>query len=241
MRLRSQPTHASHLLLVARLVERTADHAASIASGTPGSRIRFAWAEACSPIACPAAWMHLALHGLGVMVLVGGFATGHFAWVGIGGGAIGRALHVGAAEDAIHVQRQAVRARELGARDHRVAGAALAVARRRVQLVAAEPVGGLGRQVLGLDRRVRGLSGTGRADRGRPLLDVHAARAAQLIGERDDNRLRARDADRARGISCLAERRMIETIDQGKPVTPFMKFGDRIRIEKLGEVLRRLA
>ena len=26
---------------------------------------------------------------------------------------------------------------------------------------------------------------------------------------------------------------MIETIDQGKPVTPFMKFGDRIRIEML--------
>jgi fumarylacetoacetate (FAA) hydrolase len=39
------------------------------------------------------------------------------------------------------------------------------------------------------------------------------------------------NADRARGVSCLAERRMIETIDTGKPVTPFMKKGDRIRIE----------
>jgi fumarylacetoacetate (FAA) hydrolase len=39
------------------------------------------------------------------------------------------------------------------------------------------------------------------------------------------------NADRARGISCLAERRMIETIETGKPVTPFMKKGDRIRIE----------
>ena len=37
--------------------------------------------------------------------------------------------------------------------------------------------------------------------------------------------------DRARGISCLAERRMIETIEGGKPVTPFMKIGDRIQIE----------
>lgn len=41
--------------------------------------------------------------------------------------------------------------------------------------------------------------------------------------------------DRARGISCLAERRMIETIDQGKPTTPFMKAGDTIAIEMLDD------
>lgn len=39
------------------------------------------------------------------------------------------------------------------------------------------------------------------------------------------------NTDRARGISCLAERRMIETIEQGKPVTPFMQVGDLIEIE----------
>ena len=39
------------------------------------------------------------------------------------------------------------------------------------------------------------------------------------------------NADRSRGVSCLAERRMIEIIDGGKPVTPFMSVGDRIRIE----------
>ena len=39
------------------------------------------------------------------------------------------------------------------------------------------------------------------------------------------------NADRARGISCLAERRMIETIEGGKPTTPFMKVGDTIKIE----------
>jgi len=37
--------------------------------------------------------------------------------------------------------------------------------------------------------------------------------------------------DRSKGSSCIAERRMIETIGGGKPVTPFMRFGDRIRIE----------
>jgi fumarylacetoacetate (FAA) hydrolase len=38
------------------------------------------------------------------------------------------------------------------------------------------------------------------------------------------------NADRARGISCLAEARMIETIEGGKPTTPFMKVGDRVEI-----------
>jgi fumarylacetoacetate (FAA) hydrolase len=37
--------------------------------------------------------------------------------------------------------------------------------------------------------------------------------------------------DRARGISCLAERRMIETIEQGAPKTPFLKRGDKVEIE----------
>ena len=33
------------------------------------------------------------------------------------------------------------------------------------------------------------------------------------------------------GYSCIAEIRTIETIDEGKPSTSFMQFGDRIRIE----------
>ncbi|MEP3274948.1 MAG: fumarylacetoacetate hydrolase family protein, partial [Stappiaceae bacterium] len=33
------------------------------------------------------------------------------------------------------------------------------------------------------------------------------------------------------GYSCIAEVRMIETIDNGKPSTDFMKFGDTVRIE----------
>ncbi len=39
------------------------------------------------------------------------------------------------------------------------------------------------------------------------------------------------NADPARGVSCLAEARMIEIIQSGKPATPFMAVGDRIRIE----------
>ena len=36
------------------------------------------------------------------------------------------------------------------------------------------------------------------------------------------------NADRARGVSCLAERRMIETIDEGAAKTPFMKPGESL-------------
>jgi fumarylacetoacetate (FAA) hydrolase len=37
--------------------------------------------------------------------------------------------------------------------------------------------------------------------------------------------------DRAAGISCLAEIRMIEKIETGEAKTPFMKYGDVVRIE----------
>ncbi len=39
--------------------------------------------------------------------------------------------------------------------------------------------------------------------------------------------------DRSAGSSCLAEKRMLETIDKGAPDTPFMSFGDRVRIDML--------
>jgi fumarylacetoacetate (FAA) hydrolase len=39
--------------------------------------------------------------------------------------------------------------------------------------------------------------------------------------------------DESRGASCLAERRTLETIAAGKPQTPFLKFGDTVRIEML--------
>ncbi|MCM2312074.1 MAG: fumarylacetoacetate hydrolase family protein [Steroidobacteraceae bacterium] len=37
--------------------------------------------------------------------------------------------------------------------------------------------------------------------------------------------------DRSRGSSCLAERRMLEQVEQGRAITPFLAFGDRVRIE----------
>ena len=44
------------------------------------------------------------------------------------------------------------------------------------------------------------------------------------------------NADRARGVSCLAERRMLELLDAGpggRATTPFLQLGDRIGIEML--------
>jgi fumarylacetoacetate (FAA) hydrolase len=39
--------------------------------------------------------------------------------------------------------------------------------------------------------------------------------------------------DTSKGASCFAEKRTVETLETGKPVTPFMKFGDSVRIEML--------
>ena len=39
--------------------------------------------------------------------------------------------------------------------------------------------------------------------------------------------------DRAAGSACIAERRAIELIEHGAPQTPFMRFGDRVRLEML--------
>lgn len=35
------------------------------------------------------------------------------------------------------------------------------------------------------------------------------------------------------GHSCIAERRMVETLERGEPLTPFLKDGDRVRLEML--------
>jgi len=43
------------------------------------------------------------------------------------------------------------------------------------------------------------------------------------------------NADRARGVSCLAEKRTLETLDGGKPITPFLQMGDRVEIEMLSK------
>ena len=65
-------------------------------------------------------------------------------------------------------------------------------------------------------------------------LIAHAARTRYLEAGTVVGSGTVANRDAAVGCSCIAERRVRETIDSGKPVTPFMKFGDHIRIEMFG-------
>ena len=66
-----------------------------------------------------------------------------------------------------------------------------------------------------------------------PQLIAHAARTRPLGAGTIVGSGTVSNVDRSVGSSCLAEVRMLETIDKGQPSTPFMSFGDRIRIEML--------
>lgn len=60
---------------------------------------------------------------------------------------------------------------------------------------------------------------------------AHAARTRPLAAGTLLGSGTIANQDTARGASCLAEKRMLEIIANGKPETPFMQFGDRVRIE----------
>jgi len=64
-------------------------------------------------------------------------------------------------------------------------------------------------------------------------LIAHAARTRQLEAGTVVGSGTVANRDASVGCSCIAERRVRETIDSGKPTTPFMKFGDHVRIEML--------
>jgi fumarylacetoacetate (FAA) hydrolase len=59
----------------------------------------------------------------------------------------------------------------------------------------------------------------------------HAAKTRDLIAGSIIGSGTVSNLDRTLGSSCLAEKRMLETIETGKPKTPFMSFGDVIKIE----------
>lgn len=60
---------------------------------------------------------------------------------------------------------------------------------------------------------------------------AHAARTRPLTAGTIVGSGTIANQDTGKGASCLAEIRMLEIIANGKPTTPFMKFGDTIRIE----------
>jgi fumarylacetoacetate (FAA) hydrolase len=63
-----------------------------------------------------------------------------------------------------------------------------------------------------------------------PQLIAHCAQSRALSAGTLIGSGTVSNRDRARGSSCLAERRMIEIIDGGAATTPFLQYGDRVRI-----------
>jgi fumarylacetoacetate (FAA) hydrolase len=64
-------------------------------------------------------------------------------------------------------------------------------------------------------------------------LVAHAAKTRPLAAGTVVGSGTVANQDEGVGASCLAEKRMLEIIADGKPSTPFMSFGDTIRIEML--------
>lgn len=64
-------------------------------------------------------------------------------------------------------------------------------------------------------------------------LVAHAAKTRPLAAGAVVGSGTIANQDTARGASCFAEQRTVETLRDGKPSTPYMSFGDVVRIEML--------
>jgi fumarylacetoacetate (FAA) hydrolase len=74
-----------------------------------------------------------------------------------------------------------------------------------------------------------------------PTLIAHAARTRELaagsivgsgtVSNKEDSGPGRPVAQGGAGYACIAEQRTVETLRDGKPVTPFLRFGDRVRID----------
>ena len=67
------------------------------------------------------------------------------------------------------------------------------------------------------------------------LLARNAARTRPLAAGTIVGSGTVANEDESRGASCMAEKRMLEVIRAGKASTPFLSFGDRVRIEMLDD------
>ena len=60
---------------------------------------------------------------------------------------------------------------------------------------------------------------------------AHAARTRPLSAGTIVGSGTVANEDTSLGASCFAEKRTVETLETGKPITPFMRYGDVVRIE----------
>ena len=68
-----------------------------------------------------------------------------------------------------------------------------------------------------------------------PRLVAHAAKTRHLGAGSIIGSGTVSNKDRSVGSCCIAERRMLETIETGTPETDFLSFGERVRIEMFDE------
>ncbi|NKB46623.1 MAG: 2-keto-4-pentenoate hydratase [Legionellales bacterium] len=66
-----------------------------------------------------------------------------------------------------------------------------------------------------------------------PTLIAHAAKTRLLTAGTVIGSGTVSNQDHSRGSSCIAERRMLEILEHQQAQTPFMRYGDRVRIEML--------
>ena len=64
-------------------------------------------------------------------------------------------------------------------------------------------------------------------------LVAHAARTRPLSAGTIVGSGTIANEDTSKGASCFAEKRTVEALEHGKPITPFLSFGDSVRIEML--------
>jgi fumarylacetoacetate (FAA) hydrolase len=64
-------------------------------------------------------------------------------------------------------------------------------------------------------------------------LIAHAARTRRLTAGCIVGSGTVSNVARSAGSACIAERRVIEKIDSGEIRTPFMRFGDRVRLQAM--------
>lgn len=73
-----------------------------------------------------------------------------------------------------------------------------------------------------------------------PALIAHAAKMRSLGAGTIVGSGTISNHDRSNGFACISEARALETVAKGEPVTPFMKFGDSVRIEMFDDLGRSI-
>lgn len=73
-----------------------------------------------------------------------------------------------------------------------------------------------------------------------PELIAHAAKTRKLSAGTIIGSGTVSNRDHSAGASCIVEKRMLETLKHGKATTPFLRYGDRVKIDMLDQSRRTI-